>query len=192
VKPRFFRTPADLRTWFEKHHASARELWVGYYKKHLGRPSVTWPESVDEALAVGWIDGIRRRIDETRYANRFTPRRPKSLWSEVNIKRVRALARQKRMRPAGLKAFAARRENRSGEYSYEQRPATLEGPYARILGRNPRARDFFRSQPPYVQKVMTWWVVSAKQEGTRRRRLDRLIDNCARGRLMSSLAPNKR
>src|SRR5262245_56416306 len=132
-RPVFFRSPSQLRDWFAANHGSARELWIGYYKKGTGQPSVTWPESVDEALCVGWIDGIRKSLDVRRYIIRFTPRRSGSIWSAINIRRVRALTREKRMLPAGRKAFAARRELRSGIYSYEQRPATLPAPYRRLM-----------------------------------------------------------
>jgi uncharacterized protein YdeI (YjbR/CyaY-like superfamily) len=125
MKPTCFRTPAAFRAWLRQHHARSGELWVGYYKKDSGTPSLTWPESVDEALCVGWIDGIRKRIDDVRYMIRFTPRRRGSVWSSVNIARVHALIEQGRMQPAGLEAFDARTENRSGIYSYEQRPADL-------------------------------------------------------------------
>src|SRR3989442_6082071 len=122
MKPSFFTTPPEFRTWLEKRHREARELWVGFHKKSSGQASITWPEAVDEALCFGWIDGLRRRVDERRYTIRFTPRRPGSIWSAVNIRRALALAAEGRMAAAGHKAFEARRPNRSGRYSYEQRP----------------------------------------------------------------------
>src|SRR5437660_12051608 len=128
TKVTYFSTPADLRRWFRANHAKAAELWVGFYKKDSGKPSITWPESVDEALCVGWIDGIRKTLGPDRYTIRFTPRRKGSIWSAVNIARVKQLADEKRMRPMGVRAFAARRENRSGIYSYEQRRDQLEEP----------------------------------------------------------------
>src|SRR6266404_3212339 len=128
TKPRFFRTPSDFRKWLQKNHTTVSEHWVGFYKKNSGRPSITWPESVDEALCFGWIDGIRKRVDEISYKIRFTPRRSGSIWSTINIKRAKEIQKQKRMRPAGLKAFAARIENKSGIYSYEQRSAELPEP----------------------------------------------------------------
>jgi len=179
---RFFKTPAELRRWFAKHHASEDFLWVGFYKKDTGEPSVTWPESVDEALVVGWIDGIRKRIDGQRYKIRFTPRRRGSVWSAINIARVEELAKAGRMRPAGLDAFALRRENRSGIYSYEQRAAALPDPYAAMLAANKRAEAFFAAQPPSYRKLACWWVVSAKQEETRSKRLGKLIDACVAGK----------
>ena len=180
MKPTFFPTPADLRKWLQRHHATAKELWVGFHKKHTGTPSITWPESVDEALCVGWIDGIRKRIDEVSYMIRFTPRRRGSVWSAVNIKRVETLTNEKRMQPAGLAAFAARVENKSGINSYEQRSEQLPEPYASMLRRNKAAREFFQAQPPSYRKSVGWWVVSARKEETRRRRLQKLIATSAR------------
>jgi uncharacterized protein YdeI (YjbR/CyaY-like superfamily) len=177
----FFKTPAELRKWFRGNHAKKDELWVGYYKKDTGRPSVTWPESVDEALCVGWIDGIRKRIDDHSYAIRFTPRRPGSIWSAVNIRRVAALTQEKRMRPAGVKAFASRKENKSGIYAYEQRPQELVEPYASELRKHSGAAAFFAAQPPSYRKTLTWWILSAKKEDTRLTRLRILVDACAKG-----------
>jgi uncharacterized protein YdeI (YjbR/CyaY-like superfamily) len=179
--PIFFLTSQELRAWFRKNHLSATELWIGFHKKHTGKPSITWPESVDEAVCVGWIDGIRKGIDEESYMIRFTPRRSGSIWSAVNIKRVEALTNEKRMQPAGLAALAGRRENKSGIYSYEQRSAQLPEAYAALLRKNKKAWDFFQAQPPSYRKMIGWWVVSAKQEKTRRKRLDRLITQSACG-----------
>ncbi|MEO5754256.1 MAG: YdeI/OmpD-associated family protein [Chthoniobacterales bacterium] len=171
----FFAMPAELRKWFHRHHAREKELWVGFYKKASGKPSITWPESVDEALCVGWIDGIRKTIDAESYQIRFTPRRRGSIWSAVNIKRVEVLTRKKRMQPSGLAAFAARVENKSGIYAYEQRTAELPEPYAGLLRANQPAWDFFQAQPPSYRKTLSWWIVSAKQEETRRKRIAKLI-----------------
>jgi len=182
MKPRFFSTPADLAKWFEKNSESATELLLGYYKKGTGRPSVTWPESVDEALCVGWIDGIRRSVNEGCYTIRFTPRKARSNWSAVNIARAKALEREGRMKPAGRDAFAARREYRYGIYSYEQRRDRLEEPYASILKKNAAASKFYDAQPAGYRKVAAWWVVSAKREETREKRLAELIALCARGK----------
>ena len=179
---KFFRTPADLRRWFEKNHARVEELWVGFLKKDTGRPSITWPESVDEALCVGWIDGIRKRIDEESYRIRFTPRRPGSIWSAVNIRRVAELKTEGRMRPEGLAAFSKKRENRSGTYSYEQRPGELPEPYASALAADARAAGFLAAQPPSYRKLVTWWIVSAKKEETRLSRLDKLVAACRAGK----------
>jgi uncharacterized protein YdeI (YjbR/CyaY-like superfamily) len=180
TKLKFFPTSADFRIWLEKNHATATELWVGFYKKDSGRPSITWPESVDEALCFGWIDGIRKRVDEISYKIRFTPRRRGSIWSAINIKRAGELTKEKRMRPAGLKAFAARIENKSGIYSYEQRPVELPGRYAKLLKKNKAAWNFFQAQQPSYQKGISWWVVSAKKDETRLNRLAKLIRESAK------------
>ena len=179
---KFFRTPADLRRWFEKNHETVEELWVGFLKKDTGRPSITWPEAVDEALCVGWIDGIRKRIDEESYKIRFTPRRAGSIWSAVNIRRVAELKKEGRMRPEGLAAFSKKRENRSGIYSYEQRPGELPEPYASVLAADARAAGFLAAQPPSYRKLMTWWIVSAKKEETRMSRLEKLVAACHAGK----------
>src|SRR5262245_35219695 len=174
-KPKFFRTPADFLKLLEKNHATAVELWVWFYKRDSEKPSITWPESVDEALCFGWIDGIRKRVDEISYKIRFTPRRRGSIWSAINIKRARELTNEKRMRTAGLKAFEARRENKSGIYSYEQRPVELPEKYAKLIKKNKAAWDFFQAQPPSYRKMITWYVVSAKKEETRSQRIEKLI-----------------
>ena len=181
MEPIFFRTPSAFRRWLATHHATAGELWVGYYKRDSGQPSLTWPESVDEALCVGWIDGIRKRIDDMRYTIRFTPRRPGSTWSGVNIARVHALIEQGSMQPAGLKAFEARTAKKSGIYSYEQRPADLPAPYARLLKKSRAAWDLYRAQPPSYRRVAAWWIVSAKKDETRLKRLDKLTACSAQG-----------
>jgi uncharacterized protein YdeI (YjbR/CyaY-like superfamily) len=181
LKPTFFKSPSDLRKWFEKHHSKEQELWVGYYKKDSGKPSITWPESVDEALCFGWIDGIRKSVDDISYTIRFTPRRARSTWSAVNIKRAGELTNQGRMMPLGLKAFEAREEYRSGIYSYEQRSPELPDPYRRLLKKNKAAWNFFKGQSPSYRKTANWWVLSAKKEETRLKRLDKLIDLSAQG-----------
>jgi uncharacterized protein YdeI (YjbR/CyaY-like superfamily) len=187
VKLRYFPTPRAFREWLERSHLKVEELWVGFYKKGTGRPSITWPESVDEALSFGWIDGLRRSVDDESYCIRFTPRKSSSIWSAVNIRRVRALIAEGRMRPAGLKAFEARKENRSGVYSFEQRPRSLDPPYERMFRKNERAWAFFQSQPPWYRRTSIWWVVSAKKEETRLKRLSTLIDDSARERTIAPL-----
>ena len=182
MKPKFFRTPADFGTWLEKNHATATELWVGFYTKDSGKPSITWPESVDQALCFGWIDGIRKRVDEISYQIRFTPRRRGSIWSAINIKRAKELVRQKQMRPTGLKAFAARIENKSGIYSYEQRSTELSEPYAKLLKKNKAAWNFFEKQPPSYRKMIGWWIISAKKEETRMARLAKVISESVNGK----------
>jgi uncharacterized protein YdeI (YjbR/CyaY-like superfamily) len=181
MQPKFFKSSSDFRKWLAAHHANAKELLVGFYKKGTGKLSITWPESVDEALCFGWIDGIRRRIDDDSYSIRFTPRKTSSTWSSVNIRRAQELIREGRVTPAGQKAFDARKENRSGIYSYEQRSAELVEPYASTLRRNKAATKFFASQPPSYRKAANWWVVSAKKEETRLKRLELLIKHSAAG-----------
>ena len=178
----FFPTPAHLRKWLSRNHSTATELWAGFYKKDTGRPSITWQESVDEALCVGWIDGVRKRIDEESYKIRFTPRRATSIWSAVNIARVAVLEKEGRMQPAGRAAFARRRVNKSGIYSYEQRPVDLPEPYASRLRANRAAAAFLEAQPPSYRKLVAWWVVSARKEDTRQARVAKLIDLCAAGK----------
>lgn len=182
MKIKFFKSPSDFRKWLEKNHIDTEELLVGFYKKDSGHPSITWPESVDEALCFGWIDGIRKRVDDISYTIRFTPRRPGSIWSSVNIKRVEELSKKGLMQPAGLKAYQVRKENKSGIYSYEQRSAELPELYEKRLKQNKAAWDFFYAQPPSYRKLAFWWVVSAKKEETRLKRLEKLIEESARGR----------
>ncbi|MCA0452399.1 MAG: YdeI/OmpD-associated family protein [Chloroflexi bacterium] len=183
MEPTFFPTPADLKKWFDENHETQKELLVGYYKKDTGKPSITWPESVDEALCVGWIDGIRRSLDAESYTIRFTPRKPTSNWSWVNIARVESLTGEGRMKPAGLAAFALRTENQSGIYAYEQRDqAELTPAEIEQIKANPQAWDFFERQPKSYRKSVLWWIVSAKQEATRARRVATLIEDSANGR----------
>jgi uncharacterized protein YdeI (YjbR/CyaY-like superfamily) len=184
LKPKFFKTPSDLRRWFKTHHASATELWVGFHKKDSGKASITWPQSVDEALCFGWIDGIRKSVDETSYMIRFTPRKQRSTWSMVNIKRAGELIEQGLMQAAGQSAFEARQENRSGIYSYEQRTADLPDHYGKRIKKNSAAWKFFQGQLPSYKKAAHWWVLSAKKEETRLKRLDQLIDHSANGRMI--------
>ncbi|MBP7687354.1 MAG: YdeI/OmpD-associated family protein [Thermoflexales bacterium] len=176
MSPTFFPTPADFRRWLQAHHATEKELLVGFYKTGSGQPSITWPESVDQALCFGWIDGLRKRVDDERYTIRFTPRKPTSTWSAVNIKRVEELTQLGLMTPAGLKAFEARQANKSGIYSYEQRTAELPPAYDKVLKANRAAWTFFQAQPASYRKAAMWWIVSAKQETTRLKRLEQLID----------------
>jgi uncharacterized protein YdeI (YjbR/CyaY-like superfamily) len=186
TSPRFFATPGAFRAWLKKHHTAEKELWVGFYRKASGRPSITWPESVDEALCVGWIDGLRKGIDEISYMIRFTPRKRTSTWSVVNIGRVAELTRQDRMQPAGAAAFENRIEARSGIYSYEQRRnAVLDQASAQRFHEHPKAWKFFQAQSVSYRKVAAWWVISAKQEATRHKRLAKLIAESEAGRRIS-------
>jgi uncharacterized protein YdeI (YjbR/CyaY-like superfamily) len=189
MKIRFFRSPSAFRKWLETNHTKAAELWVGFYKTDSGLPSITWPESVDQALCFGWIDGVRKRIDDASYMIRFSPRKPTSIWSAVNIKRAAQLAEEGLMRPAGIKAFEARKENRSGIYSYENRSSAFPDSYERTLKQNKVAWEFFHAQPPWYRKTACWWVVSAKKEETRLRRLQTLIDCSAAGQRLDPMKP---
>jgi uncharacterized protein YdeI (YjbR/CyaY-like superfamily) len=179
----FFASPAELRAWLEEHHASAKELWLGLYKKAAGRPTLTWSEIVDEALCFGWIDGKVQRIDEHRYRQRLTPRRPSSNWSAVNIAKVSELRKQGRMAPPGEAAFAARREDRSAVYSYERRhEARFDADQEAEFRANEAAWKWFTEQSPSYRALATFWVVSAKRPETRARRLATLIESSAEGR----------
>lgn len=185
--PKFFKTPSDWRKWLKHNHDKAEELWVGFYKKDSGKPSITWPESVDGALCFGWIDGLRKSIDEISYKIRFTPRRPKSIWSAINLKRVEELTKLGLMHESGLKVFQARDLKKSGQYSFEQeKPQQLDEAYEKKLRANKKAWKFFQAQPPWYQRTCSFWVMSAKQEETRLRRLAILIDDSAHER---SIAP---
>ena len=189
----YFRDRAEWEAWLEEHHASATEVLVGFHKKRSGMPSITWPEAVDVALCFGWIDGVRRGVDEQRYVNRFTPRRPGSNWSAINIAKVEALIEQGRIRPAGLAAFEARRADRSAVYSYEQRQgAELDPGLERDVRANERAWADFQARPPSYRKAVTHWIMSAVNDGTRRRRLAQLIESSAAGRSVPPLTPRRR
>ena len=175
MKPRFFKTPDAFRAWLEKNHARADELLVGLYKRGSGKPSMTWPESVDQALCFGWIDGVRKSLDEDSYAIRFTPRRPRSTWSKVNVGKVGELTEGGLMRPAGLAAFAKRTPERTGIYSAEQADVQLGEAFERTFRARRRAWKFFAAQPAWYRRTATWWVISAKREPTRLGRLESLI-----------------
>ena len=188
AKPTFFSTPSAWRAWLKANHAQVKELWVGFYKKDSGRPSITWPESVDGALCFGWIDGRRQGIDGISYKIRFTPRKPGSSWSAININRAQELVQLGLMQPAGSKAFQARTQEKSETYSYEQRNETkLSAAYQRQFRAQGKAWTFFREQAPWYQRTATWWVMSAKGEDTRLRRLATLIENSGSARLVPPL-----
>ncbi len=186
----FFASAAEWRAWLEVNHGRACELWVGYYKVASGRPSMTWPESVDEALCFGWIDGVRQRIDEDRYRIRFSPRKAGSIWSVINLRRATELIDGKRMAPAGLKVFAARDQEKSERYSYE-RAQGLAAEYQAKLAADKKAWKDFQSRPPWYRKAAGHWVMSAKREETREKRLATLIACCAAGRAIPPMIPRK-
>ena len=179
MEPRFFKSPSELRKWLEKHYATAGELLVGFHRKSTGKPTLTWPESVAEALCFGWIDGIRRKLDDERYTIRFTPRRPGSAWSAINIKMMAALEAGGRMTPAGRAVFDARKNKQSAGYSYGRREAAFDAPRLKTFQKHKAAWAFFEAQPPGYRRLLAYWVMSAKQEDTRDRRLAKLIASSA-------------
>lgn len=187
AKPRFFATPADWRAWLAEHHATESELLVGFYKVDSGKASITWKESVDEALSFGWIDGVRKRLDDESYTIRFTPRKARSIWSAINIRRAQELIEEGRMAPAGLAAFEARDESRMNRYSFENAPQELSPEFEKRFRAKKKAWAFFEAQPPGYRRVAIWLVVSAKKEETRERRLATLIDYSERGERLPQL-----
>ena len=189
MKPIFFATPGEWRAWLNENHADEDEVLVGFHKKASRLPSMTWSESVDQALCFGWIDGVRRGIDETSYSIRFTPRRARSIWSDVNIKKVERLSEQGLMHPSGLAAFEKRSEERSKIYSYERANAKLDDASVKKFRANEKAWVFWESQPPGYRRTATWWVISAKRDVTRGRRLAALIEVSADGRRIDQLSP---
>jgi uncharacterized protein YdeI (YjbR/CyaY-like superfamily) len=186
VEATFFASPAEFRAWLEENHDKESEIVVGYYKVATGRPSMTWAESVDEALCFGWIDGIRRSLGDEAYTNRFTPRKARSNWSQINIRRVRELTKQGRMHPAGIRAFEARKKADSA-YSYET-TRTLDEPWASRLKANKAAWKFFDAQPPSYKRVASWYVMSAKRDETREKRLREVIECSVRGERLPQMA----
>jgi uncharacterized protein YdeI (YjbR/CyaY-like superfamily) len=193
VRAIFFATSDEFRAWLEKHHATATEVLVGFHKKSTGRPSMTWTESVREALCFGWIDGIRRSLGDEGYTIRFTPRKPRSNWSSLNVRHVEELIREERMTPAGLAAYEARTPERTGVYAFEQRHAArLEREQEERFRADPKAWEFFQAQPASYRQTAIFWVVSAKREETRARRLRALIADSAAGRRLARLTPPPR
>ena len=179
----FFETPAEWRIWLEAHHATAAEVEVGFRRKASGLPSMTWSQAVDEALCFGWIDGVRHSIDQISYRNRFTPRKPRSTWSKVNIAKVEALEAAGKMTPAGRAAFERRTEENSGIYSFEgDRAEALPEPYAAVLAAERAASAYFTARPRSYRRAAVHWVTSAKREATRERRLAQLVECSAEGR----------
>ncbi|HEX9485091.1 MAG TPA: YdeI/OmpD-associated family protein [Gemmatimonadaceae bacterium] len=178
--PLFFSTPDEFRRWLAANHARADELWVGFYRRDSGRPSITWPESVDEALCVGWIDGIRKSHDAESYKIRFTPRRARSIWSRVNLEKIRVLTEQGRMEPSGIAAYEAHDPARTQKYSFERGTVVFDAESEKAFRRNRRAWAYFSAQPPYYRRVATHFVMSAAKPETRARRLATLIAHSAK------------
>jgi uncharacterized protein YdeI (YjbR/CyaY-like superfamily) len=181
AKPRPFARFEELRAWFARHSSRESELWIRFFKVGSDRPSVTYPEALDEALAFGWIDGVRKRLDDESYLQRFTPRRPSSYWSAVNIRKAEALIAAGRMTPAGLAAFARHDASAARRYSFENRPQDLPLDARAVLKANAAAWASWEKHPPGYRRLATWYVVSAKREDTRARRLAELVERLARG-----------
>jgi len=192
MNPLFFPTQSDFRKWFEKNHNKVEELWVGYYKKGTGKPSITWQESVDEALCFGWIDGIRKSIDEQSYKIRFTPRRKGSIWSAVNTKRIKELIKLGLVKPSGLEVFNQRDKKKTNRYSFEQKEAKFPAEFEKKLKTNKKAWNYFQKLPPSAKRVSTWWVISAKRDETKLSRLNTLIKCSEEGRKIPGLVISKK
>ncbi len=181
MTPRYFRSPDGFRRWLEKSGATTPELWVGFYNQRSGRTGMTYKQGVDEALCFGWIDGLRKSVDDGRYKVRFTPRKPKSIWSNVNVKRIQELIARGRVTPAGREAFGRRDPARSGVYSFEREAAELGPAFERTFRADRRAWAYFQSRPPWYRRLCAFWVVNAKKDETRSRRLATLIERSAKG-----------
>jgi uncharacterized protein YdeI (YjbR/CyaY-like superfamily) len=184
VTPRFFKSPSEFRAWLETRHASRPEVWVGFYRKGASTSGITYLEAVDEALCFGWIDGIKKRVDEERYMHRFTPRKSDSTWSVVNTKRMKQLIALGRVAPFGLATFEKRDRAKTGRYTYERGNAAFDPALEKIFTADPQAWAFFCAQPPGYKKLCTYWVINAKQDETRRRRLATLIKFSSDGKRM--------
>jgi uncharacterized protein YdeI (YjbR/CyaY-like superfamily) len=184
MKPTFFKSQADFRKWLETHHAATSELLVGFYRKGSGKAGITYQEAVDEALCFGWIDGVKKRVDESSYTHRFTPRKAGSIWSVVNTKRAKALVTLGLMAAPGLRAFERRDRKKTKQYSYEREHAVFDPAIERAFKANAPAWTFFRAQPPGYQRILTFWVMSAKKDEARLRRLAALVKTSAEGKRM--------
>ena len=188
VKPKFFSTPIKFREWLEKNHDKQSELLVGLHKRDSGKKTLTYAEALDEALCFGWIDGVRKNFDESSYTIRFSPRKPKSIWSRINVNHVERLQKEGRMRPPGIAAFARKEDKRTGIYSFENAPRELPAKFLKTLRANKEAWTFFSAQPPGYRRLAVFWVVSAKREETQIRRLEHLIEISANSERLEILA----
>jgi len=191
TKPKFFKTAGEFHGWLLTNHNSRSELVVGFHKKDSGKKSITYPEALDEALCFGWIDGVRRSLNETSYTIRFTPRKAKSIWSLINVRHVERLSKEARMQPSGLTAYALREDKRTGIYSFENKPREFSVEYAKQFKANKKAWKFFQAQPGYTTRTSIYWVMSAKKEETRIRRLQQLIEASAEGKRLGVITPKK-
>jgi uncharacterized protein YdeI (YjbR/CyaY-like superfamily) len=188
----FFATSEKFRAWLAKHHDSAPELWVGFWKVGTGKPSITWPQAVDQALCYGWIDGVRRSLGDESYRIRFTPRRAGSTWSNVNVARVAELTKAGLMTPAGLAAYERRMPEKTGRYAYEREHATFDAAQEKAFRANAAAWAFWQAQPPWYRRNATFWVVSAKRQETRDRRFATLVEDSAAGLRLARLTSPSR
>ena len=189
MQPKFFTSPEKFREWLERNHDGATELLIGFHKKSSGKKSVTYAEALDEALCFGWIDGVRKNLNETSYTIRFTPRKPTSIWSNVNVKHVERLQKERRMHRAGTEAYERRAPERTGIYSFENAPRELPPEYEKTFRYNKAAWKFFQEQPAGYKRLMVFRTVSAKKEETRLRRLKQLIESSEKGERMGILKP---
>ena len=189
MKPKFFTTPAQFRAWLEQNHDQETELLVGFHKKSAGKKSVTYNEALDEALCFGWIDGVRKSLNETSYTIRFTPRKPRSIWSLVNVKHIDRLQKEGRMHAAGLEAHARRDPKRTGIYAFENRPRSLSPAYEKMFRQNKTAWKFFEEYPPSLKRTVIFWVMGAKKEETQLKRLHKLIESSEKGVRLGLLEP---
>jgi uncharacterized protein YdeI (YjbR/CyaY-like superfamily) len=192
MKPRFFVTPLQFHNWLARNHDSEKEILVGFHKKTSGKKSITYSEALDEALCFGWIDGVRKSLNDDSYTIRFTPRRAKSIWSLVNVRHIERLQKEGRMQPSGVAAFDARDPKRTGIYAFENRPRQLSREFENILRTKKKAWEFFSAQPPFYKRTIAFWVMGAKREETRLSRLNRLIDSSARGERVGLLESKKK
>ena len=181
MKPKFFSSPQEFREWLERNHDSTSELLLGFHKKSSGKKSITYAEALDEALCFGWIDGVRKKLNETSYVQRFTPRKSRSIWSNINVNHVERLKSEGRMHRAGLEAYARRDPKRTGIYSFENRPRELSPAFEKTFRQNAKAWKFFEEQPPSYKRLMIFRTMSAKKEETQLRRLKQLIESSEKG-----------
>jgi uncharacterized protein YdeI (YjbR/CyaY-like superfamily) len=186
-EPKFFRSSKELHAWFEKNHGKLVEIWIGFYNVKSGKKTAGYREALDEALCYGWIDGIRKNQDEYSYKIRFTPRKKKSIWSNVNVKRMKELIQLGRVQPSGMEAYKAKEKSKTGIYSFEQKEHKLLPAYMKQLKANKKAWDYFSNKAPWYQRTTIHWIVSAKQEATQLRRLEQLIKDSEAGRTIPSL-----
>jgi len=192
MKAKFFSSPGQFRQWLEQNHDRETELLVGFHKKSSGKKSITYPEALDEALCFGWIDGVRRNMDETSYSIRFTPRQPRSIWSLVNVNHVERLKKERRMHAAGLAAYDRRDPERTGIYAFENEPRQLSPAYEKIFRQNKKAWKFFEQMAPSLKRTSIYWIMSAKKEETQIRRLKHVIENSEKGVKSGVLEPKSK